>query len=141
MNAHEILSRFEKVRQHGDNRWSACCPAHPDKTPSLAIRLADNGRWLIHDFGGCETQAVLTAVGLQFSDLMPERLADYLPRVRRAFSDAQLLRIIGHEALRIALYASDRVMGKWPKDSESEEVMDAYTKIHAVLEYQHAHWE
>lgn len=136
----DILSHFDKVRSHGNNHWTACCPAHPDKTPSLSITLADDGRWLLHDFGGCDIASVLAAANLTFSDLMPERLSDHLPAVRRAFSDAQLLRIIGHEAARIALYANDRLCGKWPKNSESEEVLDAYTKIHAALEYQHANF-
>lgn len=141
MDIEAVLSRFEKVRAHGNNRWTVCCPAHPDKTPSLAIRLLDDGTWLFHDFGGCEVRTVLDAAGLKFSDLFPQPIVQNHSGVRRAFSDAQLLRIIGHEALRIALYANDRICGKWPKDSESEEVMDAYTKIHAALEYQHANWE
>ena len=71
MNAEKILSRLDKVRSNGQNRWMACCPAHNDKTPSLAIQELNDGRILMRCFAGCETSQVLTSMGLTSSDLFP----------------------------------------------------------------------
>jgi len=53
--------------------WQAQCPAHEDRTPSLSFREGSDGRVLLHCFSGCETRAVLRALGLEFSDLFPDR--------------------------------------------------------------------
>jgi len=48
----KILPLLDKVKKKGDNSWVVCCPAHDDKSPSLAIREVDD-RLLIHCFAGC----------------------------------------------------------------------------------------
>ncbi len=65
-----FLERLEGVRPSGKDRWTARCPAHPDRNPSLSIALKD-GRVLIHCFAGCDPDAVLAAVGLTWKDLSP----------------------------------------------------------------------
>ena len=65
MNIDNLLSRLHKVKKTGPDRWLACCPAHEDKTPSMAIRELGDGRILIHDFAGCSVEAILDAVGLK----------------------------------------------------------------------------
>lgn len=52
----------------------ACCPAHEDRSPSLAVTHIEDGRILIYCFAGCEVGDVLAAVGLNIRDLFPERL-------------------------------------------------------------------
>jgi 5S rRNA maturation endonuclease (ribonuclease M5) len=44
------------------------CPAHPDRKPSLSVTDADD-RVLVRCQAGCETEAVLNALGLQWGDL------------------------------------------------------------------------
>lgn len=73
MKAELLLSRLEKVRTAGRDRWMARCPAHHDGTPSLSVRALDDGRMLLHCYAGCDVQAVLGAIGLQFSDLYPDQ--------------------------------------------------------------------
>ncbi len=70
MPINTLLSRLEKVKPNGAGKWLACCPAHPDKSPSLAIKEID-GKILIHCFAGCQVSEVVSAIGLQLSDLMP----------------------------------------------------------------------
>ena len=66
-----LIARLEGVKTAGDGRWSARCPAHDDKSPSLSIR--DTGeKILIHCFVGCDSEDVLTAVGLTWKDLYPD---------------------------------------------------------------------
>jgi hypothetical protein len=74
-----FLSRFTKVRG-GNGKWSACCPAHEDRDPSLSIGIHPDGRILINCHAGCPPDEVLAAVGLTLSDLFPDRgIRDYLP--------------------------------------------------------------
>jgi hypothetical protein len=47
------------------------CPAHPDRRPSLDVRLSPTGRWLLICRAGCRTDAVLRAAGLAWRDLFP----------------------------------------------------------------------
>ena len=58
-----ILGRLEKVKEVRPGQWVACCPAHDDSSPSMAIR--DNGdRLLMHCFSGCTFDEVRNALGL-----------------------------------------------------------------------------
>src|SRR4051794_19627120 len=63
----EFLRHFEKVRRSG-NGWSALCPAHPDKDPSLTIRRADD-RWLVRCHTGCSIDAICRSIGIAKADL------------------------------------------------------------------------
>lgn len=71
MNIDMLLDRLEGVRRTGDNRWIAKCPAHEDRSPSLSVRDAD-GTVLLHCFAGCAPSEVISAVGLEMSDLFSE---------------------------------------------------------------------
>ena len=59
----DLLGHFDKVRRHG-KRWSATCPSHDDKHPSLAISEGDRG-WLIRCWTGCSFADIVHAVGLE----------------------------------------------------------------------------
>lgn len=72
MSVGKLLERLDKVRQERRGQWVACCPAHVDKSPSLAIGEADDGRVLVHCHSGCSALDVISAVGLQWADLFPE---------------------------------------------------------------------
>lgn len=68
----KLLPRLDKLRSVGAGKWVACCPAHSDRSPSLSIREADDGRLLVHCFAGCPAADVLAAVGLSLADLYPD---------------------------------------------------------------------
>lgn len=69
----KLIERLSDVKPAGPGKWIARCPAHDDKTPSLSIATADDGRVLIKCHAGCEAAAVVQAVGLKLADLFPER--------------------------------------------------------------------
>ena len=71
-NIEQLLSRLERVKPNGNGKYLACCPAHNDKSPSLGIKQDDNGKILIHCFSGCAVTDIVSAVGMQLSDLMPD---------------------------------------------------------------------
>lgn len=112
MTAAVLLDRLERIKQTGPGRWIAACPAHDDRSPSLSIRELDDGRVLLHDFGGCDTEAVLSALGLSMSDLFREPLPGrgeaqgYTP-TRSRIPARDLLEIIDHEVLVAVLVIDD----------------------------------
>lgn len=60
-----------KPQQSGSS-WMALCPAHKEKTPSLHISQAKDGRILVHCFGGiCPAKEICFALGLEVRALMP----------------------------------------------------------------------
>jgi hypothetical protein len=109
MNVSALLDRLDGARQSGPGRWMAECPAHEDRRPSLSIRERDDGAVLLHCFGGCDTESVVGAVGLQMSDLFPPRDPRVESRAacksRIPASDA--LAAIDHEAHVVAVIAAD----------------------------------
>lgn len=56
--------------------WSARCPAHDDRRPSLSISEGDGGRALVHCHAGCDIGAICEAIGLKPTDLMPANGVD-----------------------------------------------------------------
>src|SRR5271154_5898636 len=106
-NAYKILNRVNGVKQTGTDKWIAKCPAHNDSSPSLSIRETDDGRLLIHDFGGCSVEDVLSAVGLTFGDLFDAPLGRHFEPIRGGFNARELLMLIAHESLVVMLIIED----------------------------------
>ena len=73
MNTLDVLDRLEQV-SGGVGKWMACCPAHDDKSPSLAVSEGDD-RVLVHCFAGCDTTDVTAAIGLNVADLFYKKLS------------------------------------------------------------------
>ena len=115
MTADSLLSRLDKPRRTGEGRWMARCPAHNDKRPSLTVRELPDGRVLLHCFGGCDAHAVVSAVGLELSDLFPEKPLEPGKSERRPFPSADVLRAIGFE-VTIVLIAGSRLLAGEPFD-------------------------
>lgn len=136
MDVNELLARLSGVRANGQDRWSAKCPAHPDRSPSLAVRSLGDGRILLHCFAGCGTDAVLGALGLEMGALFPTRLGDF-PRVSMPFSPMDALRALAFESSVVALCAADVAEGKTLSAQDSERVLIAAGRIATALEVVH----
>jgi hypothetical protein len=65
-----VLGRLEHVRRCGDG-WEARCPAHADARASLTVGVGEGGRVLLRCHAGCDTAAVVRALGLEMRDLFP----------------------------------------------------------------------
>lgn len=128
-----ILSLLDKVKATGSGKWIACCPAHEDKSPSLAIKEAEDGRVLLHCFGGCDVLAVMAAIGMDVKDLFPKR-ENHLKPIRQPFSAADALRCISRESLLIAIVAADLKHGLDISDEDLERVWKASDRIRAALQ-------
>ena len=135
-----LLSRLDKVKGR-NGAWTACCPAHDDKGPSLAVREGEDGRVLLHCFAGCETASVLGAVGMDMTNLFPPNTSrrDYpaggVPSMKPAFFASDLMRIIHMEALVVQIVAFDIANNK-PVNAETRERMGvAYSRIDEAVRY------
>ena len=77
-----LLYKLEGLRKNGDGKWTARCPAHDDRTPSLNIRELDDGKVLLKCWAGCSIEAIVKALGLHLRDLFPgDALPSYGPSI------------------------------------------------------------
>lgn len=108
MRIDELIARLDGVKQTSSaDRYVALCPAHDDRSPSLAVSLGDDGCILLHCFAGCETESVITSLGLTFGDLYPEPIGHHYKPVRRRFDARQVLAALDHESLVVSIIGAD----------------------------------
>lgn len=132
-NINTLLSRLDKVQRIGNGRYKAACPAHDDRSPSLAIK-EDDGRLLLHCFSGCQTIDILSAVNLGFSDIMPEKAEGPYNKQRKPFYALDILNIIKFEATLVYIYASDMAQGLTLTESDRERLLVATSRINHAYE-------
>src|SRR5438128_869800 len=74
-----VLDRLRKAEIHPKKQargWSAKCPAHEDRKPSLTVAEGDReaaGGAILNCHAGCTPEAICLALGLTLADL-------YVPR-------------------------------------------------------------
>jgi hypothetical protein len=134
MSADALLSRFDGVKRIGPDRWIGRCPAHDDRSPSMAVRELDDGRVLIHCFAGCSVEEILSAAGLDFQALFPERPVAHDKRVRRPFSPIQALHCVAFEATLAAVAASNVARGIAMSEEDRQRLHTAAGRINHALE-------
>ena len=83
MTTAELVKRLDGKRT--PKGWSCKCPAHDDRTASLSITEADDGKTLIYCHAGCTAESVVSAMGLKMSDLMPSK--ENKPTARRIVAE------------------------------------------------------
>ncbi len=72
----EFLSRLDGLRQHNDY-WTARCPAHDDREPSLSISRGDDRPIVLTCHAGCSFEEVYKAVMGRPPRLRPQSETDY----------------------------------------------------------------
>jgi hypothetical protein len=105
-------------------------PSHESRSKSsLAIRELPDGRVLVRDFGGCDVEDVLGAVGLTFADLYPETIDTsreaggdrrYRSRERLPFDAGALLRALHADVLMAATIVSRMLDNNAIDDAERD---------------------
>ena len=130
MAVNDLLSRLDNVRPIGSDRWIARCPAHDDKRASLSVRELDDGRVLVHDFAGCGVEEILSAAGLAFDALFPDKAIDHrVKRTRSPWDGRNALPGLVTEVTVIALYAADLRSGAVPDHRDHERFLRACSTI------------
>ena len=131
MNVADLLARLDGVRARGPGRWSARCPAHEDRSPSLSIREIDDGTILLHDFAGCNALAIVQAIGLEFADLFPaRRIRRVDPGVRRCVLSApERLQLLEHEIGEALFIANDFLRDKTISEKSALRLAQCVSRI------------
>ena len=69
-----VLDALEECGNHATRSgkgWSARCPAHDDRNPSLSISEGSEGQALVHCHAGCGFDDIVEAIGLQTNEMFP----------------------------------------------------------------------
>jgi len=103
MTALELLPSLERVSSRGHGKWSAKCPAHADRSPSLSVAEGERGI-LIKCWAGCTLEAIMNALGLRIADLFSDAVAI---KGRRPFLQTFFRLDPRVMAFRLELYALD----------------------------------
>lgn len=131
----KLLPHLHKVKRTGPVTWLACCPAHEDRSPSLSIKEADDGRLLLKCWAGCSADEVVGAVGLAMADLFPPRPGapgGGHPPKRRPWSAADLIDLAAHEATVAMVIATD-ILNERP-DADRERLLVAAGRLADIKE-------
>lgn len=94
----DTLARTGAKPRRSGSGWSARCPSHPDRNPSLSVSEGQDGNALVKCHAGCSSEAVLHALRLAWSDLfadertngttrIPEPEPPFTPQELRQFLD------------------------------------------------------
>lgn len=132
-----LLPLLNRVKRTGPSTWVASCPTRDDKRPSMTIRELDDGRVLIHDFGGDSPAEILAAIGLSFDALFPPRLDDPThvgKPERRPFPAADILRAVAFEATIVALAGAAIIAGEPFSQFDKDRLLVAVGRINAALD-------
>ena len=124
-----MLSRLDRVKRTGPDRWIARCPAHEDKRPSLAIRELPDERILVHCFADCPVESILRAIGLEFDALFPPKPIEHAKRERRPFNAGDVLECLENEARIAAVASANLANGVTLIPVDHERLLTAATRL------------
>lgn len=134
MRAQILIDRLEGVRERGPGHWMCRCPAHEDRTASLSVTEAGD-TVLIKCFAACDTETILSLVGLTFSDIYPDRTPDRAPKRVRHWSAADLLHIVQTEMTVASIIASDLQRGQPLSETDQRRLDICAARLnHAVMQ-------
>ena len=102
-----VLSCLDKVKAAGANKWKACCPAHDDKSPSLAVTEASDGTVLLKCWVGCKAQDIVSAIGLELRDLFPGQKRERRGPSAAAIKHERAVYLIGKSLLDAGKLSGD----------------------------------
>ena len=135
MSVEVLLSGLKKVRPTGRGEWVACCPAHDDKLPSLAVKHCDDGRVLVHCFAGCSAPEIVGAVGLTLADLMPERVGPVEGLKRVPFNTRTVLEAVGNNSMILAIMTIDVANGHKMTVADKDKMVELAGEIQEAIGY------
>ncbi len=136
--ADKLLSRLQRVKRTGPGRWIASSPTREDRHPSLAIRELDDGRLLVHDFGGDDVSQILAAVGLDLADLYPARGPSMAP-TKRPFNPSDVLALVAFETSVAVVVCSDVLHKRAVSRLDFDRLLTAAQRLSHAAEVCHAY--
>jgi hypothetical protein len=137
--ADKLLSRLQRVKRTGPGRWIASCPTREDRHPSLAIRELDDGRVLLHDFGGDDVASILAAVGLDLCDLFPAPPGAVAQSTRRPFNATDVLGLVAIESSVAVVVCADVVRSRTVSELDFARLLTAAQRLGDAAEVCHVY--
>lgn len=131
-----LLSRLQKVRSLGANRWLACCPAHDDRRPSLRIR-DDDGRILVRCMShGCGFVDIVTALGMSASDFFPPGPAPIngIRPIRKPFFPSDVFETARFEVAVASMIARDIYIAEQVSEDEYDRLLLSMSRLNRIAE-------
>jgi hypothetical protein len=126
----DILPRLEKVKKTGRGNWLARCPSHDDKSPSMTLHEAPDGRVLVRCWAGCSFEEIVGAVGLGWEPWFPPKLEqDHVTAVRRPYPAGDVLEALAFEATVVAVTAGDLARDGTLTDEARQRMWIAFDRI------------
>ena len=122
----------------GPGRWIASRPTREDRHPSLAIRELDDGRLLLHDFGGDDAASILAAVGLDLCDLFPAKLGA-AQSTRRPFNASDVLALVAIECSVAVVVCADVLRSRTVSELDFDRLLTAAQRLGDAAEVCHAY--
>jgi hypothetical protein len=106
----DLLSLLKNVRKSRDG-WTARCPvpAHDDRQNSLSVALGERDgkrRWLLRCHAGCDFQMIISALGLEASDLVEEQRPPQTKKKKRGIPPQTQAHKCISAGLTLAQYAT-----------------------------------
>lgn len=139
MSADILLDKLDRVKRTGKDHGVASCPtanhAHGDRHPSMTWRIRDDGALLIYCNAGCSAHEIVSAVGLDMSNLFPPREdgKHFAKGERRPFPAADILRAIAFESTLVLIAAADLLAGHPFNETDRARLALAASRIQAAL--------
>lgn len=137
--AENLLSRLHRVKRCGPGRWIASSPTREDRHPSLAIRELDDGRLLVHDFGGDDVSLILAAVGLDLADLYPAKREASMAPTKRPFNASDVLALVAFETNVAVVVCSDVLHNRAVSKPDFDRLLTAAQRLSHAAEVCHAY--
>jgi len=138
MSADILLQHLNRVKRTGKDHGIASCPTanhkHGDRHPSMTWRIRDDGALLIYCAAGCSAYEIVSAVGLEMSDLFPPRTDQHFVKgEKRPFPAADILRAIAFESTLVLIAGADLLAGNPFNETDRTRLALACSRIQAGL--------
>jgi hypothetical protein len=130
-----LLSRLQNTRQTSKGEWVALCPAHEDRSPSLGIKLSDDGKILLHCFAGCDVESIAGVVGMELEDLFPPKELRIERSKRNYFNPATVLKCLQYESNVLAIASSDLINGIELSLKDKERILISNSRFLDAVSY------
>jgi len=133
MTVDNLLARLEKVKRTRANCWLACCPAHDDTSPSLSIKVTDEGTILVKCWAGCGAVDIVQAAGLSLKDLFPLNTVSH-KSIRRSerWMPRDVLEALAGELFIAAACCSQMATGKPLSQEDAKRLLLAANRLNAA---------
>lgn len=140
MNVDALLGRLQRVRSYGPGRWLTSCfgplHEHGDRNPSLSVRDVGD-KLLLKCFAGCGAADIVSALGLQLSDLFEKPLDHHVRPSHSRIPPRDLLELISEETSVVAIIAADFLGNKAIDEPTWERLAKAAQRISRARDHAH----